>query len=222
MWIKICGIKDPETALRIAELGPDAIGLNFYSQTPRRVGVDVAATIVEQLPEHVVPVGLFVNHAIQDIEAICSRCGIRTIQLHGDEPPSFPAELTGRTILRAFRVGNNDLNEMADYLEECDRSQCRPDYCLVDARVPGKYGGTGKSVSWKMLAREYRRDDWPPLILSGGLTSTNVADAIRACRPYGVDVSSGVESEPAIKDLDQVRMFIDAARAAFTEIEQNN
>jgi phosphoribosylanthranilate isomerase len=215
MWIKICGIKDVETARRIAAMGPDAIGLNFYGPSPRVVDIAVAAGIAGELPESVEPVGLFVNHTSDEILTISQTCGLRTIQLHGDEPPDFAAALPALNIIRAVRVGDDGLDEMSAELMQCRRLGTMPDYCLVDAHVPGQYGGTGQTVSWEMLAGEYRRDEWPPLILSGGLTPRNVAAAIRACRPWGVDVSSGVESTRGVKDLVLVQRFIEAARGEF-------
>lgn len=212
MWIKICGIKDVETARRISGMGPDAIGLNFYQPSPRAVDFTVAAQIAAELPKAIEPVGLFVNHAEDEIRAGSKTCGLHTVQLHGDEPPGFAAAFPELKIIRALRVGSDGLDKMSDYLTECNQLGTMPDYCLVDAHVPGQYGGTGQTVSWEMLAREYRRDEWPPLILSGGLNPENVAAAIRACRPWGVDVSSGVESTRGVKDLDLVQRFVDAAR----------
>jgi phosphoribosylanthranilate isomerase len=218
MWIKICGIKDVETARRIAAMGPDAVGLNFYPPSPRVTDIAVAAQVTAELPDPVEPVGLFVNHAADEVRALSKTCGLRTIQLHGDEPPGFAAAFPEMNIIRALRVGSDGLEEMSAYLTECRRLGTMPDYCLVDAHVPGQYGGTGQTVSWEMLAREYRRDEWPPLILSGGLTPQNVAAAIRTCRPWGVDVSSGVESTRGVKDLELVQQFIEAARG---EVERN-
>lgn len=215
MWIKICGIKDLETARRIAALEPDAIGLNFYAPSPRVVEVPVAAEIVKILPEKVEPIGLFVNHSADEVLAISQRCGMKTVQLHGDEPAGFSRAFPDLQVIRALRVGSDGLGEMAAYLDECRQCGTLPRNCLVDAHVPGEYGGTGQTVSWEMLAREFRRDDWPPLILSGGLTPDNVATAIRTCRPWGVDVSSGVESSRGVKDLELVKRFIDEARRGF-------
>ncbi len=220
MWIKICGIKDVDTAQRIAAMGPDAIGLNFYQPSPRVVDFTVAAQIAAGLPDSVEPVGLFVNHTQDEIHEASQTCSLRTVQLHGDEPPGFSSAFPELKIIRALRVGSEGLDELSAYLAECRQLGTMPDYCLVDAHVPGQYGGTGQTVSWEMLAREYRRDEWPPLILSGGLTPENVAAAIRACRPWGVDVSSGVESTRGIKDLDLVQRFIDVARGV--ELNEND
>lgn len=217
MWIKICGIKDMETAHRVAALRPDAIGLNFYAASPRVVDVDVAAEIARELPPEVEPVGLFVNHAAEEILAISAKCGLKTVQLHGDEPPGFSAALPGLRIIRALRIGD-DLAAATAFLDECRHLGTSPDFSLVDARVEGQYGGTGKTVSWRLLADDERIRSWPPLILSGGLTPENVGEAISVCRPWGVDVSSGVESVRAEKDMQLVEQFIIRARAAFAAL----
>lgn len=207
MWTKICGIRDVSTALAVAELGPQAIGLNFFEGSLRVVEVEVAAEIVRKLPERVEPVGLFVNHSLGDIRSICGPCGISLIQLHGDEPPEFLAELSEFRIVKAFRIGESGLFEVADYLERCRTLGVRPWACLADAKVPGSYGGTGRVAPWEIL-RDQWNADWPPLILAGGLTPRNVADGIRVVRPWGVDVAGGVESSPGQKDLSLVQEFL--------------
>jgi len=238
MWIKICGIRDVETALAVAQCGATAIGLNFYARSPRCVDPQVAAEIVRQLPASVEPVGLFVNHTVDEIVATCEEVGLCTVQLHGDEPPQFLRELNDRSltlrvgcvehrttrlgesgydaataplkIIRAFRVGDEGLSAMAAYLDACRELGARPAASLVDARVAGQYGGTGHAAPWELLRREYRTGEWPPLILAGGLTPKNVAEAIQIVRPWGVDVAGGVESAVACKDMDLVRQFVDA------------
>jgi phosphoribosylanthranilate isomerase len=121
--------------------------------------------------------------------------------------------------IRAFHVGSRDLNSLAEYFA-CDRERPFPsDAYLVDAQVEGKFGGTGKMVSWDLLRNEYQRQEWPPLILAGGLRPDNVGEAIEAVRPWGVDVASGVESSPGIKDVALVERFIEEARRAFAKLE---
>ncbi|MFN0056038.1 MAG: phosphoribosylanthranilate isomerase [Planctomycetales bacterium] len=214
MWIKICGIRDVETALAVAGCGPDAIGLNFYSGSPRCVAPSLAAQIVAALPSGLEPVGVFVNASLAEVRETCQRCGLRSIQLHGDEPPEMVAALRDYRVLRAFRVGDEGLSGVADYLEECRRLGGLPWRCLIDARVAGAYGGTGHTAPWDVLHAEYRRDDWPPLILAGGLRPENVSAAIRTVLPWGVDVAGGVESGVACKAIDLVRQFVESARAA--------
>lgn len=213
MWIKICGIRDVKTALAVAQCGATAIGLNFYARSPRCVDPSVAAEIVRQLPRDVEPVGLFVNHTVDEILATCEQVGLHSVQLHGDEPPEFLQELAHRRrairFIRAFRVGDDGLGAMAAYLDNCRQLDATPAACLVDARADGLYGGTGHRAPWELLRREYRTSDWPPLILAGGLTPKNVAEAIQIVGPWGVDVAGGVESAIACKDMDLVRQFVE-------------
>ena len=201
MWIKICGIKDVATAEQVAALRPDAIGLNFYAESPRAVAVDVAAEIVRKLPAGVEAIGVFVNHSASDIISICSRCNIKTVQLHGDETPSQVAELFDRysrlKIIRVHRLGDDGVAPMADDLAKIGKLGIPLHACLVDARVDGIYGGTGKTVFWEAIAKKQPRADWPQLVLAGGLKPDNVAAAIAAVEPWGVDVAGGVESSPA-------------------------
>lgn len=214
MWIKICGIRDVASARAVAQLRPDAIGLNFFTGSPRAVDTQTAAAIVASLPLDIEPVGVFVNHTATEIRATCQYCRLRTVQLHGDEPPSFLAQLGDHRIIRAFRVGVDGFQAVAAYLDECRNLSALPWACLVDARVEGTYGGTGQTAPWEVVAREYRRHDWPPLILAGGLKPENLAAAIGAVQPFGVDVAGGVESSPGVKEIDAVRRFVEAARSA--------
>ena len=218
MWVKICGIRDAATAESVAKLMPDAIGLNFYSQTPRAVPVEAAAEIVRQLPQEIEPVGLFVNHAVEEIRDICDQCNIRTVQLHGDEPPQLLADLQADNaelkIIRAYRMGTEGLDPLAEYIADCDRLNVKIFACLIDARVEGMYGGSGQTVPWDRVVAEYHQDDWPRLILAGGLTPENVSQAVQTVSPWGVDVAGGVESTPAGKDLKRVERFITTAREA--------
>lgn len=214
MWIKICGIRDVETALAVTACGPDAIGLNFYAKSPRVVTQALATEIVVRLPKAVEAVGLFVNHSLDEIHTICQRCDLGTVQLHGDEPPEFVAKLPQFRVIRAFRVGDEGLDEIAAYLERCRQLDALPWACLMDARVAGAYGGTGQKAPWDLLLRDYDTKNWPPLILAGGLHPGNVAEAVEKVRPWGVDVAGGVESAVACKDIELVRQFVEAARGA--------
>jgi phosphoribosylanthranilate isomerase len=218
MWVKICGIRDVETAELVVSLGPDAIGLNFFAKSPRCVDRSVAAEISALLPAAIESVGLFVNHDLNDVLDTADQCGLTMIQLHGDEPPEFLAKLKGCSddvqILRALRVDDSGLAEVADYLAECRKLDLCLAGCLIDARVNGEYGGTGHTAPWDLLADQYDADRWPRLIVAGGLHPGNLADAIRITRPFGVDVASGVESERGVKDLALVESFIQAARQA--------
>jgi phosphoribosylanthranilate isomerase len=215
MWVKICGIRDVSTAERVAALSPDAIGLNFYSPSPRFVSRDVAREIASRLPFAISAVGVFVNHSVMEIAETVSACGLTMVQLHGDEPPEFlatlQATLSAPPLIRAWRMGG-DLADLEAYFTECRKLGVRLAGCLIDAKVSGSYGGTGRTPSWDMLRDSYRREAWPPLILSGGLTPDNVAEGIHVVGPWGVDVASGVESSPGVKDVDRVAAFIHEAR----------
>lgn len=214
MWIKICGIRDLETAQAVAACGVQAIGLNFFDRSPRVVSPDVAADIVSRIPAEVEPVGLFVNHSVEHIHRLAAFCRLRTVQLHGDEPPETIAELARYRVIRAFRVGHEGLSEVAEYIERCRELGALPWACLVDARVEGVYGGTGMTVSWETIAREYRVAEWPPLILAGGLRPENVASAIRTTNPWGVDVAGGVEASSGVKEMGRVRAFVEGVQAS--------
>ncbi len=215
MWVKICGVRDVPTALRVAAFSPQAIGLNFYERSPRWIDVAAAAEVVARLPPEIEPVGVFVNHSVAQIDAICRTCRLNTIQLHGDEPAEFAACLRPYRVIRAFRVLADGIDQIGEYLRECATHQISLAGCLVEPRVIDVYGGTGQTAPWDALKRNYNFSAWPPLILAGGLTPENVADAIRAVGPWGVDVASGVESAPGCKDDTKVLQFIENARRAF-------
>ena len=215
MWVKICGIRDTATARAVSALRPDAIGLNFYSRSPRRVSPEIAREIVSALPAGVEPVGLFVNQPVAEVLATCRACGLKTVQLHGDEPPDVAAELArgGLNVIHAYRLGTGGLAPLEEYLAECGECGVRLFGMLIDACVEGQYGGTGATARWELLGDGQWRPDWPPLILAGGLRPQNVAAAVAAVRPWGVDVASGVESSPGEKDVQAIAEFIAAARA---------
>ena len=219
MWIKICGIKDAETATQIADLNPDAIGLNFFAKSPRSVDAETAARISEALPVSIERIGLFVNHSVQEVLDTCKQCSLGTAQLHGDEMPEFLGELQSANpdlkLLRAFRVDAQfGCSEIEGFLARCEGLGVSLAGCLVESRVAGEDGGTGHTAPWDLLAGRYDSRRWPRLILAGGLTPNNVADAIRIVSPTGVDVASGVESSRGVKDLNLVDSFIKAVRGS--------
>lgn len=222
-WIKICGVRDVVTAEAIADQAASAIGLNFFAKSPRSVLPTQAAEIVQRLAASLSPlpptqIGLFVNHHLDEIETIASQVGLSAIQLHGDEPPEFLRALHERhpdwKLLKAFRVGDS-LQPVGEFVEACQRLSVPLAGCLLDARVDGAFGGTGKVAPWELIARDYDKANWPPLILAGGLTPDNVAEAIAAVRPFGVDTASGVESSPGVKDTKLLARFVAEARRAF-------
>jgi len=219
MWIKICGIRNAETAQAVADLGASALGLNFYTPSPRSISIETAQEIQAALESRdVALVGLFVNHRLDEIENIARTVSLDLIQLHGDESPEFLLELTQRLpempLIRAFRVRGTNLDEVTDYLARCEQLGKKPDYLLIDAYSPDSFGGTGKLAPWGLIQKFYHFTDWPPLILAGGLTPENVKDAIRSVSPYGVDTASGVEEAPGVKNRELVASFIKQAEKA--------
>ncbi|BCR04075.1 N-(5'-phosphoribosyl)anthranilate isomerase [Desulfuromonas versatilis] len=198
--VKICGITCVEDALHAAACGADALGLVFYQKSPRCVTPGQARKIIAALPPFITSVGLFVNAQPESISSIAAECGLDVIQLHGDEPPaacSFPP----RRVVKALRV--KDASSLAG-------AEAYPvSALLLDAWVAGAYGGTGESFNWQLAAEAATRR---PVILAGGLNPDNIAAAVAAVRPYGVDVSSGVEASPGRKDPQKVAAFIRNAK----------
>jgi phosphoribosylanthranilate isomerase len=213
MFVKICGVRDVDSARTVADLRPDAIGLNFYPQSPRWLDVRMAERICRALPGDVEPIGVFVNHPVDDILEIARHCRIRTIQLHGDEAADIARSLidSGLDVIRAFRIDGTNVGRLPDMLAEYRDVPLRA--ALVDARVAGAYGGSGQTAPWEELHSRWQCE-WPPLILAGGLRPENVAEAIRVVRPWGVDTAGGVECSTAVKDPIKVRAFIEAARTS--------
>ena len=202
--IKICGIKTIDDALAAMEAGADLIGFNFYPKSPRYVTVGMCRNIMSVMRQHgrVACVGVFVNASVAEICATMDTLGLNLAQLHGDEAPAMMAALDGKAF-KAFRGG-------ADV--ETDKrmiANSAPAF-LVDASVKGLYGGSGVIGDWNgaaELAKKY------PLLLAGGLTPENVAEAVRQVKPWGVDVASGVESAPGEKDTAKMSDFVKAVRA---------
>ena len=212
MRIKICGVTTPEDARTAALLGADAVGLNFHPSSPRFVTHEQAAAILDELPPFVEAVGVFVDRPFAAIvEEVRPLIRLRTVQWHGQERE--PASACSLPLIAAFGVrGPESLEVIARYLDRCRASGRLPTAVLVDAHVPGQHGGTGRTAPWELLA-SFRPG--VPLILAGGLTPDNVAEAVCAVRPYAVDVASGVESAPGRKDAEKMRRFIEHARGAF-------
>lgn len=214
LWVKICGLRDLPSALQAAAAGADAIGLNFFSGSPRHLAdVGLAREIVAALPETTSAVGVFVNQSVQEIRRLCEATGLTTVQLHGDEPDSMIRDLSGLRVIRAVHTSGQFPREAAARWSRSLELDATPDAWLVDARVPGAYGGTGQTVEWSLLSPAHRQPDWPRLILAGGLTPENVAEAVRLVQPWGVDVASGVESAPGIKNPQRVERFLKACRS---------
>jgi phosphoribosylanthranilate isomerase len=213
--IKICGVTNRDDALAVVQSEADAIGLNFYPRSPRYISRDAARAIIAVLPDEIVKVGLFVNAPLSDVCQTFDELNLDLIQLHGDEPPEYISQLSNRPVMRAFRIGGDGLSPVLDYLARCRPLHVLLRMVLLDSLVPGKYGGTGKAADWT-AAKQYLADfDLPPLVLAGGLTPDNVAEAITTVCPASVDVASGVESSPGRKDPAAVHAFVRAAILAF-------
>ena len=199
--IKICGIKTVTDAIAAMDAGADLIGFNFYPKSPRYVEVGMCRNIMSVVRQdgRVTCVGVFVNATVGEIRATMETLGLSLAQLHGDESPALLNALDGRGF-KAFRGIPENLNGF--------ERQSAPAF-LVDASVKGVYGGSGVTADWTgaaELAKKY------PLLLAGGLTPENVADAVRQVNPWGVDVASGVESAPGEKDSRKMKAFVKAVR----------
>jgi phosphoribosylanthranilate isomerase len=204
MFLKICGITRLEDARRALDEGATALGFVFWTRSPRAVTPERAADIVAALPATVTTVGVFVNDSIDSVREIVTATGIAAVQLHGDEPANY-ADAIGRPILRSVTL---------DDASETYGAWPKDTTWLLDAADRVRRGGTGMQVDWRrasVIARDRR------VVLAGGLTPDNVADAIAAVQPYGVDVSSGVEATPGVKDGDKVARFLANARRAFSQ-----
>jgi phosphoribosylanthranilate isomerase len=211
--IKIDGIRTEEQALGAAEAGADFIGMVF-AESPRQITPSEAEKIVAALKNkksHVETVGVFVNSRSGTVNNIAEKCGLDYVQLSGDEPWEYCREIT-QPLIQVIRVSRNrkpeqvckDLSYGTKLLGE------KKHIYLIDSSVPGLYGGTGRKFDWKLavpIAREF------PVIIAGGLTPENVSEAIKVISPWGVDVSSGVETK-GVKDLDKIKKFIEAVRKA--------
>ena len=215
--VKICGITRVDDARAAVDAGADCVGLNFFPGSKRCLNEGRAAEIVNALPPQVLPVGLFVNAGPDEVCRLFDKLHFGLIQLHGDEPPEYLLRLGARPVMRAFHMQADGWAPVIDYLDRCRRLGCLPRMALVDAFQPGQYGGTGQTADWRLLSDWRRRLPDVPLVLAGGLTADNVAEAIGIVRPAAVDTASGVESEPGIKDRRKVQSFVRAARRALSE-----
>lgn len=200
--VKICGIKTLKDALAAIHAGADYLGFNFYSKSVRFVEKETCAEITSVLKkEHpnIKLVGVFVNSSVDDVRNILETCSLDLAQLHGDETPEIFAQLAPR----AFKAFRGIPFDVAGY----ERNEAPA--LLVDASVKGMYGGSGVTADWSAaaeLAKKY------PLLLAGGLTPENVAEAVRQVKPWGVDVASGVESVPGEKDASRMKAFVQVVR----------
>ena len=202
--VKICGLTHPSDVRAAADAGADAVGFNFYPQSPRFVDMRIAGPLVRVTPAGIAAVGVFVQATTYDMRAAAIRLGLHEVQWHGDGPAP-DGSCAPFPLVVAYRVqGPADLETIR---ADVARHQST---ALIDAHVPGQFGGTGQTAPWHLLSGF---DPGVPVILAGGLTPENVAEAVRIVRPWGVDVASGVESSPGRKDADKVRRFVEAVRA---------
>ncbi len=200
--VKICGITNRDDALLAADLGAQALGFIFYPRSPRSVSPDQARHLIQQLPPLVLSVGVFVNEEAALVSEIVSHAGLDWVQLHGVEPPDYCRAL-GRRVIKGFPIKDEgSLAGLAAY-------QGAVQAFLLDTYKPGTPGGTGATFDWE-LARQAGR--YGPIILAGGLTPANVAQAIATAQPQAVDVASGVEASPGRKDPEKLRAFFAALR----------
>ena len=201
--VKICGITSVADGQMVAEAGADMIGLMFYERSPRNITLPAAVEISRALPPFVMRAGVFVNPEPEFVLRAIAECGLHLLQFHGDETSEFCTQF-GLMSLKAVRVrAAESIAQLADY---------HTDAFLLDAHSSNGLGGTGETFNWD-LALEAQKFG-KPIFLAGGLTPENVADAVRQVKPFGVDVSSGVESGPGKKDAPKVRAFITAAKFA--------
>ncbi len=203
--VKICGITRLDDALCAVECGADALGFVFYADSPRCVSEAEAAAIIAKLPPFVSTVGVFVNEKVDVIKGVARQAGLNCIQLHGDETLA-EAEALPLKVVKAVRVGAEGDGFAIESFGESGVSAI-----LLDTYNKELRGGTGECFDWDFAVKA---KEHAPIILSGGLNADNVAEAIRRVEPYGVDVSSGVEQGPGIKDHDKIKEFISKARSA--------
>jgi phosphoribosylanthranilate isomerase len=204
--VKFCGITRPEDAELAVSLGAWAIGFVLWPQSKRAADPAVAAGIARAMHRRTELVGVFVNPTLDEVVRAAEAIGLTYVQLHGDEGPAFcnaVAQRTGVRVMKALRIASGaDMRQAARY---------HTDLHLLDAAAGAAYGGSGRTWDWRLIAQRHSQI---PVVLSGGLTPDNVADAIAAVRPWGVDVASGVESAPGIKDPAKMEAFIAAAQSS--------
>jgi phosphoribosylanthranilate isomerase len=202
VFVNICGITQAADAQHAVRQGATALGFVFWPRSSRSVTPERAAEIIAGLPASVMTVGVFVNEPVDRIRRIAEQARLTAVQLHGDEPPAY-ADALAWPVFRSVTL---------DTAPQACASWSAATTLLLDAADPERHGGTGMIVDWRRAAQLASRRR---VVLAGGLTPANVGEAIAAVRPYGVDVSSGVEQAPGVKDVDKVTHFLASARDAF-------
>jgi len=215
-WVKICGMTSLESACNAVEAGADAVGFVFWDKSPRNISPQKAREIAEQLPSHVEKIGVFVEHSIDDVQRTAEAAALTAVQLHADHYAKRTAEMI------ALKSSRPDLKlivalsakKIRDVFVTSDFKNSL--YALmIDSCTKASPGGTGNTFDWsKAHDLVVATATWPPIVIAGGLTPENVGEALKRFKPFGVDVSSGVERAPGKKDPDKVRAFMQAVRAA--------
>jgi phosphoribosylanthranilate isomerase len=225
-WVKICGITNLEDALTAVEAGADALGFVFYEKSPRKIDLETVREIVEALPTEVEKVGVFVNESPDHMENVAQRVGLTAIQLHvemsplGDKKPQGmkPSEKLKQYIALPVRHFFDEEGRFDSFaLSVGDDEQDKwVSAIFLDSGTPEQMGGTGRAFNWQTAVpvAEVIKQAGFDLVIAGGLTPTNVTEAIRILKPWGVDVASGVESKPGKKDREKVQAFVAAVRQA--------
>jgi phosphoribosylanthranilate isomerase len=196
--IKICGITNMEDASYVAQCGADAIGFIFYPKSPRYVAPETAKKIIETITTKITTVGVFVNHDVVEVKETIDFCGLDMVQLHGDESPAYCGQFPRSQVIKAFALRTeDDLENMKEYPVKA---------ILVDAYHPQHHGGTGEQSDWILAAKVKGTH---PLILAGGLSMTNIQEAIEHASPHAVDINSGAELSPGKKDHQKIKAIIE-------------
>lgn len=203
--IKICGLTSLRDAFYACDMGADALGFVF-AKSPRRISSHEAEQIIKKLPPYVSTVGVFVDEKPEDIMRIAFTCHLTAIQLHGKENSKNLLSYAPVKTIKAFQISGKDSLKAISSFPHADAF-------LLDTFVEGKAGGTGKTFNWAFARAAAKKYD-TPVILAGGLTPRNVGDAVKKVKPYAVDVSSGVEKSPGVKDPKKIKMFVSAVRKA--------
>jgi len=202
--VKICGITNLEDALAAVASGADALGFNFYKPSPRYIAPQNARAIVDQLPDAVLTVGVFVNEELESVRSIATQAGLKALQLHGDESPEYCRQLAADNyVIKTFTVAGSFDPQLAKMYEV--------QAIMLDTRDNNLRGGTGRVFDWSVA--QQLRPLLPKLYLAGGLSPENVAEAVTTVRPYAVDACSSLELKPGIKNHERVSVFIDAVRS---------
>jgi phosphoribosylanthranilate isomerase len=207
--IKICGITNLEDGLASIAAGADAVGFNFYRRSPRYISPREARSVIDQLPNDVLTVGVLVNEGPPElVKQIADESAVSALQLHGDESPEYCSVLKDRYVIKVFGVGND--------FRPAEVMAYRTQAIMLDALDRTARGGTGRVIDWEIARRT--RELFPTLFLSGGLSEQNVAEAIQIVKPHGVDACSALEVSPGRKNHKRIQAFISAVREAETEL----